>query len=41
MNYVKIERAVNPDIKYDQARAILFPRVLQIHEASLMSQDSI
>lgn len=41
MDYVKNGRAVNIDIKYDRMWAVLFPWALQIHEAALISQDSI
>ena len=41
MDYVKNGRAVNIDIKYDWTWAVLFPWALQIHEAALISQDSI
>ena len=41
MNYVKNERVVNLGIRHDRVGAIVFPRVLQVHEASLISQDSI
>ena len=41
MDYVKNGSAVNIDIKYDWTWAVLFPWALQIHEAALISQDSI